>query len=548
MSLKQEIETWVAALGAYDNNEFDEALKVFDGISDTSKILFNCGVIHATLGEHEKAVDCYQRAVRLDQYLAVAYFQQGVSNFLMGDFEEALANFNDTLLYLRGNNNIDYEQLGLKFKLYSCEVLFNRGLCYIYLQQKDAGMQDLAFATKEKVVPDHDVIDEAIREEAEGYTVFSIPVGIVYRPNEAKVKNLKTKDYLGKARLVAASDRQNAFTGFAGSEIKKMASSARDDRPEEKLSFAATNLVKPDLQSRARQQSEPPLNRNVFPPTPPPESDNRRSAGEKSSSSGAMSRAQSVRGGGPKPQPLNLGRAAFEPQRRGTQRSASERPQRQDTMRNRDRDDRRDDRRDNRPRRRGSDDDYDEYADDVDDYYQPRSNRPAYTRSRQGKTSRPAYIDEEEEDDYDGSDVDDADFEMVSRSKTRRRSPARSATSSGRGGTGGKIRVKVHASDTRYVFITPNTSMREFVQSIREKFGLRQNFKVEIKDDGDMITMADEDDLDMAIQTARGQARKEGTDVPKMEVWLTIVPSTALSPEAAYMQAPLTRNIQVSQF
>jgi tetratricopeptide (TPR) repeat protein len=105
--------------------------------------------------------------VRLDQYLAVAYFQQGVSNFLMGDFEEALANFNDTLLYLRGNNNIDYEQLGLKFKLYSCEVLFNRGLCYIYLQQRDAGLQDLSFAAKEKVVPDHDVIDEAINEAAE---------------------------------------------------------------------------------------------------------------------------------------------------------------------------------------------------------------------------------------------------------------------------------------------------------------------------------------------------------------------------------------------
>lgn len=112
-------------------------------------------------------VDCYQRAVRLDQYLAIAYFQQGVSNFLMGDFEEALANFNDTLLYLRGNSYIDYEQLGLKFKLFSCEVLFNRGLCYIYLQQKEAGLQDLAIAAKEKAVPDHDVIDEAISEEAE---------------------------------------------------------------------------------------------------------------------------------------------------------------------------------------------------------------------------------------------------------------------------------------------------------------------------------------------------------------------------------------------
>ena len=187
---KQEIETWVAALARYDNNEFDESLKEFDGIADTSKILFNMGVIHATLGEHEKAVseppgvvrrekkkkerrltcaqvECYQRAIRLDQYLAVAYFQQGVSNFLLGDFEEALANFNDTLLYLRGNSMIDYAQLGLLFKLYSCEVLFNRGLCYIYLQQKDAGMQDLAYAVKEKVVEDHNVIDEAIREEAE---------------------------------------------------------------------------------------------------------------------------------------------------------------------------------------------------------------------------------------------------------------------------------------------------------------------------------------------------------------------------------------------
>lgn len=47
----------------------------------------------------------------------------------------------------------------------------------------------------------------------------------MYRPNEAKVRNLKTKDYLGKARLVAASDRSNAFTGFAGSEIKNVSRS-----------------------------------------------------------------------------------------------------------------------------------------------------------------------------------------------------------------------------------------------------------------------------------------------------------------------------------
>ena len=155
------------ALSHYDQTEYEESLRVFDNIADTSRILFNCGVIHATIGEHEKAVKCYQRAIKLDQYLAVAYFQQGVSNFLLGDFEEALANFNDTLLYLRGNTYIDYDQLGLKFKLYSCEVLFNRGLCYIYLQQEEPGLQDFGYARKEKMTPDHDVIDDAIKEKAE---------------------------------------------------------------------------------------------------------------------------------------------------------------------------------------------------------------------------------------------------------------------------------------------------------------------------------------------------------------------------------------------
>lgn len=53
---EQEIETWVLALDHYDNHEFDQALKVFDNIADTSKILFNCGIIYATIGEHEKAV------------------------------------------------------------------------------------------------------------------------------------------------------------------------------------------------------------------------------------------------------------------------------------------------------------------------------------------------------------------------------------------------------------------------------------------------------------------------------------------------------------
>ncbi|KAI6092477.1 hypothetical protein F4821DRAFT_135411 [Hypoxylon rubiginosum] len=512
MSLKQEIESWVAALGRYDNNEFEEALKEFDNISDTSKILFNMGVIHATLGEHEKAVECYQRAIRLDQYLAVAYFQQGVSNFLLGDFEEALANFNDTLLYLRGNTMIDYAQLGLLFKLYSCEVLFNRGLCYIYLQQKEAGLQDLNYAVKEKVVEDHNVIDEAIREEAEGYTVFSIPVGVVYRPNEAKVRNLKTKDYLGKARLVAASDRANAFTGFAGSEIKNAGrASEKDDRPTDNISFAATNLVKPGLQSR-RQQSEPPQSRNAFPPTPPPENDKPAST---------MSRGASVRNG-PKPMPARLNipeqsksnrydkTSSPQSERKAPARSASEArspPQRSYS------------RADARPRRSRQDDDG--YPDDVYDMYNGSSNRSQGGGSSRRNPSR--YIEEEEEaSDYDS--FDEGEFEMVSN-----RRPGTSVAGSSRGGSRRpevrKVRIKVHSEDVRYVMVSTTVEFPDLVDRIRDKFGLRRRFKLKVRDDdspqsSEMITMGDQDDLDMVMMSVKQQARKTKQDIGKLEVWV----------------------------
>ena len=61
------------------------------------------------------------------------------------------------------------------------------------------------------------------------------------------------------------------------------------------------------IKSQDNDVSQAPINRNMFPPTPPPESENRPSgklgSGESNGTSG-MTRAQSVRGGGPKPQPL----------------------------------------------------------------------------------------------------------------------------------------------------------------------------------------------------------------------------------------------------
>ncbi|KAG9537573.1 hypothetical protein KCU79_g20612, partial [Aureobasidium melanogenum] len=87
-----------------------------------------------------------------------------------------------------------------------------------------------------------------------------------------------------------------------------------------------------------------------------------------------------------------------------------------------------------------------------------------------------------------------------------------------------KIRVKVFASDTRYVMIQPDVSYDTFVKQIRKKFGYhaaKESFKLKMKDEeGDMVTMGDEDDLEMLVTSAREQASKEGTEMGKMEVWV----------------------------
>ncbi|KZF22736.1 hypothetical protein L228DRAFT_134802 [Xylona heveae TC161] len=532
MSLKQEIESWVQALAHYDHNEFNEALMCFEPISDTSKILFNCGVIHATIGQHDKAVAFYQRAVALDQYLAIAYFQQGVSNFLVGDFEEALANFNDTLLYLRGNTYINYEQLGLSFKLYSCEVLFNRGLCYIYLQQKKAGLLDFSYAVKEKMVETHNVIDDAIRDEAEGYTVFSIPVGVLYRPTNAKVKNLKTKDYLGKARLIAAANNSNPYA--RGEQVATRANISRDDRFVENISYAATNMIKPGLQSRSRQQSEPPINRNMFPPTPPPEAEKPSSSSSSSVMMGGevmrdtvplvTRRVDSVRSTGARLEQLEqVARNKFlEKPRLGTVRTASEpRAHARTFSGGPGREIPAHVGRDSSLRRHITSDgeiDEDAVPELYSRYHTVRS--PPTVRGTRSRSRRPPSIEEEEEagsDSHGSSSFEDRGSGAVPQGLRRLRGSSRAPS---RQPEIRKIRVKVHLDEIRYIMINTETTFEELVDKVREKFGLRKRFKCKMQDEGDMVTMGDQDDLDMAISNAKAVAKQQRADMGKIEIWV----------------------------
>ncbi|WWC88960.1 uncharacterized protein L201_003875 [Kwoniella dendrophila CBS 6074] len=216
MSLKLELTIWSKAIKHYETKEYLEALEEFSKISETSKINWNIGIILATLGKHKEAINNFKKSYQLDPFFALAYHQAGVSRFMLGDYVSALRDFRDALNYMRGNQTINYEQLGLDFRLYSCEVLFNCGLCKIYMGQIDEGLAELKEAANQQMIKEHDVIRDAINDQGRDYNVFSVPVGIIFKPSPKKLNNLASRDYMGKAILVAATDANDAYTTFTG--------------------------------------------------------------------------------------------------------------------------------------------------------------------------------------------------------------------------------------------------------------------------------------------------------------------------------------------
>lgn len=255
------------------------------------------------------------------------------------------------------------------------------------------------------------------------------------------------------------------------------------------------------------------------------------------------SRGQSVRNGSrPPPAKLNMDKARPNEgyqlaDDRGGQRSGGSGrsdPRRQNTTGGRG-----DDARSRGPprqvqRRRTSDDYADENEDDYpgelyDMYSSGRGSRSSRGTNQSKPRPQQRYTEEEESQyasDYDDGSFDENDFEMMAPISQSRPAPRSRAASSSRGTSRRpeirKIRVKVHADDTRYIMIGPAIEFPDLVDRIRDKFGMRKRFKIKVRDDdgdaGDMITMADQDDLDMAIMSVKSGARKEKLDMGKMSV------------------------------
>ncbi|XP_023366530.1 neutrophil cytosol factor 2 isoform X2 [Otolemur garnettii] len=179
-------------------------------------------------------LQAFTKSINQDKHLAVAYFQRGMLYYRTEKYDLAIKDLKEALTQLRGNQLIDYKILGLPFKLFACEVLYNIAFMYAKKEEWKKAEEQLALASGMKSEPRHSKIDKAMESvwKQKLYEPVVIPMGRLFRPNERQVAQLAKKDYLGKATVVASVVDQDSFSGFAPLQPQAAEPPPRPKTPE----------------------------------------------------------------------------------------------------------------------------------------------------------------------------------------------------------------------------------------------------------------------------------------------------------------------------
>ncbi|AWP20894.1 putative neutrophil cytosol factor 2 [Scophthalmus maximus] len=228
MSFVDTLRQWDEAVTCVDREDISGAFRIFLSIQDpNSKICFDIGCLHLLsqdLDAAEKAFDC---SIRRDEHLAVAFFQRGITFYRKQRYEESLGDFLQAFRALRGNQLIDYKALGLRYKLYACDVLNNVALAEAQLGNWEKAQENLVKALDFKTEAKLNNIDRALQStlKQKVFKLVEFPLKCLFKPNKHYVAELEKKDYLGKAKVVASVVPQDDFSGFAPLQLQV------EDRP-----------------------------------------------------------------------------------------------------------------------------------------------------------------------------------------------------------------------------------------------------------------------------------------------------------------------------
>lgn len=252
MALKEILHRWDAAVKAYMAGRYEEALDIYREIDDVSaRMYFNMACAHIKLDQTTEAIKCLTSAVNKDVHLAVAFFLRGVLHLKTGAFSDAKSDLHETLTLLRGNPVINYKQLGLLYKLYLCEVLYNIALVEIHEDDKPAAEDTLQQALNDADVGQRQLIQQALDLLEEGNENNIKPlfpsIENVFTPPKIVTNNLEKRKYVPKAKVVSAANVTDVEAKFDGErrvqQIRRFSELSPVIKPPKSPLLAVKNLL-----------------------------------------------------------------------------------------------------------------------------------------------------------------------------------------------------------------------------------------------------------------------------------------------------------------
>lgn len=358
--------------------------------------------------------------------------------------------------------------MGLAFRLYGCEVLFNRGICQLYLGKIDAGLTDLYHAQKSKMTEEHDIIDQAVRDRGRGYSVYSIPTGVLYRPPEARLQQMRG------INMFAAIDK-----------LHKLQQGGNNQKSGIKRN---NSVLLP--QPRARQPL--PFQPQRSPTQQPIQTRQRQYSAERKRKDSNVEEWEGAS------QPSTSSTSSF-----GSRYTS---------------------------RRVDSGFDEDRYSSSSASTYRSTPRSSSHTKHRVSPPPVPPIPRSDSATNFD-QELDEVYGSLQNMSVERDRRCGRerlnsssstlalqpSTSTSSSLSSSPKIKCKVHYTDCRILLVPAHTTFDEFLNRIRTKLNA-PDVRLQYKDEDDeLVLMIDDDDLHMARQIARVRASPDG--VERLEIW-----------------------------
>lgn len=352
----------------------------------------------------------------------------------------------------------------------------------------DAGLTDLYHAQKARMTEEHDVIDLAVKDRGKGYSVFSIPPLVLFRPPENRLKQLQgldmfaVVDQLQVKKPVNQIKRNNSILLTDKIIIKNQSvnsplrtSSPRPSpSPQPQPSNSSSTHTRKDSSNLGMYHSDDSASTTSFSSS----YKNRQQQHQEGRriDSGFESTLENSRYSSSSSLALSNSRNSAKSFKTNNIYSLPPVPP--------------------IPKQHNEEEYYGDFDQELDEVYGSLHDLSVQDKERDLIRHRLA------------SGGNKEDLRMQPSSST-------STVGSNNSAHNGKIKLKIHYVDTRILMVPNAISFDELKFRVREKFGAPPSIRLQYKDeDNEMVLMIDDDDLFMARQV-----NKSNTDIEKMEIW-----------------------------